>query len=413
MNKLYFLTLVLFTALLDCKSQTIETKWPSPGDAEKINVLDNKRYYDEVLDVTAVVDSLKIIRVTFPDVSDYLIEGWKVTLDEDRLFVPLNNKLCVYDLTGHLLFELKGRSSFPGGMEIGKSNFFIDTNKNEIWMSQKVDDPFLIYSYTGELRRKEESKAIILPGKEDPMYRVYSDFIATDNAMFFATQKSVFHNGNNDNEFIKDDLFVVNKDGGTISYFPVDKKIPKDDYGNDTNHFSVLNGSFTFHFLNTDTIYSIDRSNGQVRAKYIIDYGENGLDKDVSKLSNNEFMAYIYNSGVKFGLTRNVVETDNYLLFQYACNNGSDFKTLLYDANSHRIMAKGLLSVGLFKTRLAFEPAKGQNKKIVLVAISDDNGLELSDKGSNYLSEKNKQTIKEIKKGDIIVLTGMISDTLY
>jgi len=412
MNKLYFLTLVLFTALLDCKSQTIETKWPSPGDAEMINVLDNKRYYDEVLDVTAVVDSLQIIRVTFPDVSDYLIEGWKVTLDEDRLFVPLNNKLCVYDLTGRLMFELKGRSSFPDGVELGKSNFFINTDKNEIWMSQRVDEPFAVYSYTGELKREEQAGAIFLPGKDKPLYRIFSDFIATDNALFFASQKSVLNYGNN-NEFIKDELFTVNKDGRTISYFPVDKRIPKYDYGNDTNHFSVLNDSFTFHFLNTDTIYSIDKTNGQVRAKYIIDYGENGLDKDVSKLSNNEFMAYVYNSGVKFGLTRNVVETNNYLLFQYACNNGSDFKTLLYDANSHRIMAKGLLSVGLFKTRLVFEPAKGQNKKIVLISVNEDNVLDLSDKGASCLSEIGKQTVKEIKKGDIIVLIGSISDTLY
>lgn len=405
---LFIVSALIYANVLS--SQILNGKISQTQPVDIIRLEDNNLFFNEKLFLPDISQCIRLIRLNIPENFGALTHESKVILDNDLLFVPFNNRLCVYNLEGNLLFEMIGKTSFPDGTRMNVSYFFIDTQNNEIWMTQKLNEPFSIYSYDGALIRHEPARTFNIPGVDIPLYRHFSEYAVTDKSICYATEKSVYSYGLPEGEIIKDDLFIIENNSEAKSFFPIDNSIPIDDYGQYTNHFSPLKESYTFHFMYSDTIYSIDRSSSEINAKYYIDYGENKMDRDVSRMSNNDFMMYTMNCGFKLGLTKNVHETDSYLVFQYACYNGSNYKTVLYDTKNHIVKSKGMLDVGIFKKSPVFEFAGGQGNKLVLVSNNHLDSLEISPIGQDRLSEEDKKEISNIQKNDIIILLADLKE---
>ena len=263
----------------------------------------------------------------------------RVYIDSDYIVVKcIQNVLC-YSKSGDLLNNI-GTIDIPretgGVFHLRPAAIFIDTYKKEICVSYCLREleeyhNLCFYDYSGKLIRKESN----LPFR-------YMDFVITDNAI--CTYNGSYHelrNPDNLEDRYYNELSVVSN-GRTRRFIPSILAKDQESYGM-TFNFSDLKDSFTFHFIYSNTIYSIDRKTSDVKAKYRIDFGENGFP-DFSKMSSSEVSSFIKEkSRGKIGLVQNVLENGKYLVFSYYMNGPMVQSIVIYDKASKRILYHGPL----------------------------------------------------------------------
>lgn len=237
--------------------------------AETICVIDSLNDpFDDKVCLPDITDSISIYKLHLPD-GLYASSVERIYIDSGLLFVVFHQRLLCFNTDGELLFELGTRKTQTFG---NKANaFFVDTRKREIWVSYMIAAEYDVYSYNGELLRTESSVAY-----------PFEEFVVTGNAVCtYNGESRVYGLGLDDqSDFWSNVLNVIIADS-IHRYLPLDRSERADDadfssrYGTTLN-FSSLMDSYSFHFLYSDVIYSIDRRTSAVSPKYRMDFGSRG-----------------------------------------------------------------------------------------------------------------------------------------
>ena len=152
-----------------------------------------------------------------------------------------------------------------------------------------------------------------------------SDLEVTDNSYIFYTSNCVnFKPGYEDYWGAELTIIDRNNTDSIRRYIPVNKELYPIGEGHTTiperTPFTPLSDSYIFHYNFTDYIYSIDCKSGQVRVKYIVDYGKKAFKDDLASMEAMEAIQYIGSNPDRMGWTSAVVETDALLFFSYVSN---------------------------------------------------------------------------------------------
>ena len=284
----------------------------------------------------------------------------RVYLDSDYIIVECNQNVLCYDKSGVLLNNI-GTIDIPletRTFHLRPGAIFVDTFKKEIWVSYWLREAeeyhyFCIYDFSGQLIRKEKN----LPFQ-------FHDFVVTDNAI--CTYNGSFHelrNPDNLADRYYNELSVVGN-SKTIRYIPSSPSKDHEYYGT-TFNFNGLKDSYTFHFMYSNTIYSIDKNTSDVKAKYNIDFGTNGFP-DFNEMSAQEVESYIMNNSKgKIGVVQDVLENEKYLVFTYYMNGPIAQCIVIFDKASHSIRYHGPL---VSSTKIT---SQGSNPQ--LIGMDEDN----------------------------------------
>lgn len=368
--------------------------YPSVKKAEIIYVNDEKPSIDEVIELPAISSEIQIFNLPMPEGYDGNT-AQRVFLDSDRLFVRFPRKMLVYNTNGELLFELGKKSECPESLD-DSNHITVYSDKKEIWVYYINPSRFYVYSYSGDLIRIEEGNSIIM-----------RDFVITRKGMATYVGGLKYSDSKSKDKILSNELNIHEKDK-TLHYF----KNPNADghrlsYGG-TFGFSEVSDSYTFHFLGSDTIYSISKKNQSVSAKYMIDFGNNGMNINYRTLPNSDVNNVMMETGMKTGYVEAVCESDDLLYFTYRFANGLRQKSVFYNTADHKISFRGILNlaivnianefIGLSDNKMCFLIHKyNPNSKIIEGAVK---GIKFSDESRNVFTSA--------KPNDLVLLIATL-----
>jgi hypothetical protein len=105
----------------------------------------------------------------------------------------------------------------------------------------------------------------------------------------------------------------------------------------------------TFHYIYSDTIYLI--KDDIVESKYVVDFGERKIRKDLSSQSFELQMDYMQEHKNEAGFVNGVMETMNSLIFSYIVNMQKHY--VFYDKKSGKII-EGILDDNIYGSEIRF-----------------------------------------------------------
>jgi hypothetical protein len=285
--------------------------------AIKPNVYSNK------ISIFDVFEEIEIIPLEMTDVS-LLSAISKIDIDDTTFFIQnLQDKLVyLFDLNGN--YKCKIGNIGIGPEELGHPNkFVLNKNKKEIWISDNYQE-ILKYDYSGKFQNKMELKLFY-----DDIYVSDKEFI-----YFFTSKKTNF---NKTGGYDCWELWIKNPDlQGYKVHFSYDYK----NYPNGKPYmlsyttFSRVNDLTTFHYIYSDTIYSI--KDDIVENRYVVDFGERKIKKNLSAQSFEQQMEYMQEHKDEAGFVNGVMETINNLIFSYLVNMQKHY--VFYNKKSNKII---------------------------------------------------------------------------
>ncbi|MBR4843073.1 MAG: hypothetical protein IK006_08290 [Bacteroidaceae bacterium] len=324
----------------------------------------------------------------------------RVYLDSDYIIVECNQSVLCYDKSGILLNNI-GTIDIPletRTFHLRPSAVFVDMSKKEIWVSYWLSEAkdyhyFYIYGFSGQLIRKVPNLSF-----------QFKDFVVTDNAI--CTYNGSFHELRNPDNLVDryyNELSVVGN-GQTKRLIP---SSPNKDYAayGTTFNFNALSDSYTFHFMYSNTIYSIDKNTSDVKTKYNIDFGTNGFP-DFNAMSAQEVESYIMNNSKgKIGIVQDVLENEKYLVFTYYMNGPIAQSIVIFDKASHSIRYHGSLASSTKITSQGSNPqliGMDEEKLYFKLFINEMNPLLPT--AADMLSKSDYDTLLKVKD-EIVVMS--------
>lgn len=368
--------------------------YPSVKKAEIIYVNDEKPSIDEVVELPAISSEIQIFNLPMPEGFDGNT-AQRVFLDSDRIFVSFSKKMLVYNANGEFLFELGKKSECPESYN-DSNCITVYSDKKEIWVYYINPGRYYVYSYNGDLLRTEEGDIILM-----------RDFVITKKGMAASVGGFLYSYPNAKDKMISNELNILDKKK-TLHYFQNPNADGHILSNGRTFGFSEVSDSYTFHFLGSDTIYSISKRNQSVSAKYKVDFGNNGMNINFRTLPHDAVHNVMMETGMKTGYVEAVCESDDLLYFTYRFANGMRRKSVFYNTADHRITYRGILNISVVNIANEFI-GLSDNKMCFLIHKynPDSKIIEGAVKGIKF-SDESRKAFTGAKPNDLVVLIATL-----
>ena len=324
--------------------------------------------------LSEITDSIRLIKLETSEQS-MLGDITDIEYDSGIFFCFDSNKQIFksfyMDGRFHSIIGRKGRG--PGEF-FNPGSFAINRNNKEIWLHDNGKQ-MLKYDYSGRF----------LGSVDFPLFMETSVFLK-DGVCCFTSKFSNFKDNKTD-DFWGAELSIVKDNGNILRYIPINKELYPAGGGHylivEPTPFSELNDSYTFHFTVSDIIYSINKSNGEVEAKYAVDFGEYSYKNNIAEMEMVNMGQYIKEHQNRAGMVNNVIETEKYLFFTYYYYGGKHALLLNKENGKQK---NGPFADDITSATFYFEGITTNNN--LFATISNPAMIRLTEKAKLFLSEK-------------------------
>ena len=295
-------TYILFITFCSCTAN-VKKEISQNEKILQINLVPQK---DKELSISEIFEFTKLIfletnkEVLLSDIS-------KISIDDNSIFIlnSYDKLVYSYDFNGGFKNRIGVKGNGPGEL-LYPGCFALNKSKKEVWMTNNFREIFK-YDYNSNFISKEDCELFVDDLEISEKGQIY----------FFTSKKTNYEKGSNQTMswelWIKSDLASVD----AKVYFPYSYELYPNGgtFFSERTPFSALSNSFTFHYIYSDTIYSILEDG--VEGKYVIDFAEKKIDEDFSLFSADQIFEYIQKNESKACFVNNVIETPGFLYFSY------------------------------------------------------------------------------------------------
>lgn len=301
--KYIFVLLILACLSTSCLSDKSKSGMIIDNGSLKVISIDSRRV--DHLNWSSVVKSMKLIFLETQD-SSLLSEISKIEIDEDKFFIQ-NKKdklIYVFDVNGDFQYVIGRKGNGPTEIQ-NPECFTLNKRKKEVWLINNYSFIYK-YNYLGELLSKE------------PLKLFFKDFIVSnDGSIYFHASKMLNYTPKT-GEPVCWNLWNQSRNGKAFNtYFRYDPTIYPNGstYFDTKTPFSLLEDSIIYHYVFSDTIYSI--LEGNVSPKYVIDFGKNASSVNLNEIPGEQALNYLLSEKGQAFYVHDVIETSDFLKFKY------------------------------------------------------------------------------------------------
>lgn len=224
------------------------------------------------------------------------------------------------------------------------------------------------------------------------------DFVITPKSLCLFTSKRVNYKTDDDDYWGSELTIVDRKNHNSVNrYIPVNKALfPADDAHvtlREKVPFGQLADSYTFHYNFTDLIYSIDKKTSEVKVKYVVDFGKNAYKDNLADMGTQEALEYIGSHSKKAGFVHDVMETDNFLMFNYVSNSTN---SIYFKSKTTNKSVNGYFVDDIFDCRYSMTGYIDSNR--FFAVVEDPSSLKFKD-GCNIVV-RGKEKTENLKNTD-------------
>ncbi len=364
--------------------------FPAVANAEVISVTDESLGMDEKISLPSICSEIRILNLPLPD--GYTPNSvWKVESANDKLFVFFNSKMLCYDRDGRLLYELGKKSDCPES-PFDTGQITLRADKQEIYVYYLVPGRLYTYSFSGELKST----------KDIQLMKSRKDIAVTDDGIAGYSGYNVGIKSDGEYRFSGHELEVVSGNENRY-YLPFESANNNPAGYGGTFNFSETRNSYTFHYLCSDTVYSIGKKDNAVRARYLVNFGENSMDTDFRKSPFAQKQ-----SPLKTGYIEHLFETDGLLYFTYRYGYTSMCKSVFYSTSEHRILHKGVLSLGVVNIASEFVGLSGKEMFFNVHKYDPSRKINESATAGIEFSNASRDAFNNAKESDLVILIGVL-----
>ena len=233
----------------------------------------------------------------------------KIEIDDSCLFIQdMRDKFVyVFTLDGTFKHRIGTRGEGPGEM-LHPACFALNRKEKEVWLVDNHSS-FYKFAYDGEFREKTDFALF------------YKDFaIGEEGDLYFHASKLINYSLS-DGTPLCWNLWIKSTHGeGNKCYFPYSPEIHPNGslYFETKTPFNRLGKDITYHYVFSDTIYSIQK--GNVSTKYRIDFGSSQPHVQLNDMPGELPLTHLTSEANQASYVPDVMETDSILRFQYVCN---------------------------------------------------------------------------------------------
>jgi hypothetical protein len=272
---------------------------------------------NKMIQVNELFEKISLINLETTDRS-LLSDIPKIEIDEDRFFIQNNYKndkfVYSFDFQGKFLGQIGTKGQGPEEM-LFPASFALDKKNKEIWLVDNNNNKINKYDYKGEYK-----------GNITNTLSFNNFYISETGFIYYYFSKSKNYKNGNKDELICNEVCIENMFSKSLNfYFPYDcETFPNGEpYFSSKTPFSCLDNAVTFHYIYSDTIYSI--RGDTIERKYLIDFGDKKINEDLSALPFRKIFEIFSTEKDKAGLVDNVIETEEFLIFGYVMNEKKHF----------------------------------------------------------------------------------------
>lgn len=347
-----------------------------------INVDDSPK---EVM-LSDIIDSIKIIPL---ETSEKILLGdiSSIGQDEGKYFIQngYDRLIYIFNTNGQFERQLVYKGNGPGEIQFPE-DYTLDKINKEVWLSN--NNNFMRYDYNGSYLGKREYSLSFSDFCIDNKGIIYYYTAKTDNAHIqdgFLTGDLTAQNQNGEKEtWFKSKLVGYYKPGDAITTY------------SSTHPFCVQeDGSITFYYTFTDTIYSI-KNNKKIEPKYCIHLGKNSIPTNLlNNMPGIDIKKYVQSNADLRWLVNNVFENNAYLYFTYLTGFEKSY-TVIYN-KKNRKTTNMYLTDDLFGSQWLKIKDCNNNYFIGYLTAYD---MKINDKLSSYVNEETLLMLKNLSPED-------------
>jgi hypothetical protein len=358
MKRIVLVTIVIITALMgSCKNKDVQDN--KKTDLQIISIDPDQPTASKY---SQFIDSIKYIALDTPPnsyIGDFIM---KILFDGEHYFLFDENKIFIYDKTGHYLLDVGRKGRGPGEM-ISPVDFIVDTTNKTIEILSEGDGKIFIYKLK-DGRFMKEIKLQDIAGKKffklrKNVYLIEGFIISemknasVDNLIFYDYERK---------KVLKK---LLTKPSFLMKY-----------HGISMNSFSKVKNGILFMRSLDNNIYIIDKEKN-VNIKYKVDYGKYNLPLKENFFAKYKYLDDIKDYAIQFtGFFANnfyltfifYINNKNYIVFIDLKNNiylyGKQFRGIINDVD----LGPVIFPVGIYNNILfgSIEPMsfKKHYKKI-------------------------------------------------
>lgn len=375
---------VIAIAFLSCKGGEVVATDPNISFKNcRTIVLDPKD--GKTIELSAIAKEINIVPLESAEEA-LVADISKILYDDGLYFIQNRNsrEIFVFDSLGNYRNNIWRQGRGPGEV-LFPGSFALSPADKTVWV---IDNSNSVkkYSYDGGYRETIQWDLFM------------RDFYINENGSLYCyTEKAPNWKDGTGQDYWCNELTIIDSDNEKHRYIQVDTalyskegRLTLDTFA----PFSVLPGSVTFHHTISDVIYSIDRTTDEVTAKYSIDFGGKKFKTDIAKIPTMEVINYMVEHPGEAGWLRNVVESENYLTFNYVFMNEACH--VIYNKQDDSFV-EGVLTNDLFTTpiRLLY-----QHDGIFLGVMGASEEMGITDKGRKILPQNVIDVLNNIGDSD-------------
>ncbi len=352
---------------------------------------------ERAIRLTDITKKIKLVPLETMQAS-ILADIEKIDYDAGRYFISSSHDKLVYvfDTLGNFSCRIGTKGKGPGEIQY-PGPFALNKLKKEVWIDNN-SLWFYKYDYDGNFEGNIDNKRRGISCRDFYIHR--------DSLIYITTSKYIVHLGTK-NEYCWD-LWIKQPNGEYQTFFPFSAEV----YGNGAMHlftntnFSTLSNSVTFHYSESDTIYSI--VDGSVLPQYVVDFGKRKTNRDLTQLAGNDLIEFMLTSSDAYHV-HNVIETTSVLYFCYFMKMSPLEKGQPYTAIYHKksgIIQEGRLQNDIFGCEIMFYLASDnqliglaqpQDIKLAETSLLDNNSIAMLEK----ISGENNPILVKIELKDL------------
>lgn len=326
MNRIILLVFALLYCLTSCVKKNSLQEGAIQSNIDSAKSIKLIPSIIKQINLSSLIKNIKVIPLQ-TDKESLLAKISKIDFDDTHYFIQNSQDKLVYvfDSIGNFNYRIGNKGVGPGEILFPEC-FALNKKKKELWLINNASE-FYKYDYSGKFKNKTA-------------FKIFCNdfFIQNDSTIYFHTSKRK-NFSNNGKNILCWNLWIKDNDN-TECFFPYSYDVhPSGSLSFETRTpFSVYNDSVTYHYIFTDTIYSIIEN--KVSPKYIVDFGNKKSSLNFSTTPGEKVSDYIKANSKDAFFVQNVLECSDFLMFNYVMSQ--ERYKVLYSKKSNKLV-EGIL----------------------------------------------------------------------
>lgn len=339
-----------------------------------------------------IAESIKLIPlmtsetdVQIPDV------GYAYMNDKILLLKSLHSQnFFLFDLVGNCLADFcqimgHDKIRFNDYGRICKlAHYSSIDNKNKVVYLFDGGGKVFAFSYSGEL----------LDTMNVPISNV-SDIMKLKKGFAYISSTSPFYLFDDPLRIKHSNLLAIFQDNNV----KLEMSKPENIYPFTGLYISELKKEYLFHTYANDTLFSVNKKNGSVNAKYIIDFGIKSYPKKLADMPYNQFIQYMRDNEGCAGYVRDVFANDKYVMFSYTYQGYTE--DFIYSIKTNYAL-NGKIENDIFIDGNV--SLVGATVNSFIFVINDPWHMKLSENGKTLMSDEDYKFISSINENTDYIL---------